>query len=542
MVAAAKRVSLDNRDELDALVKARSAELWQADAWEYYDLIGEIKYAFTLVSNIVSRIRLYAARVDDPAQAPVPCASEGSDRSLAEAAAVESLRRLDSAYGGQPGLLRDAALNLLVAGEFNLVQMPANLLANTKETWDIRSVDELVVDASGVVTLKTRRSIDPGRGTNGRPVRVPPKAFIARIWRAHPRYSDDADSSMRGILELCAELLLLNRTFRATARSRLNSGMLYLPDGLSVAGGSDPGDAPLYDDDATDEYPDLTATADSDEDDFEEALVDAMTTPIGDEESAAAVVPLIIRGPADLADKIKIFKFERSFDPALAERSDRVLERIMQGIDVPKDLVTGLANVKYANAVQIDESLYKAHIEPLILLICDALTVVYLRPTLRALQIPEEAVERYVVWYDPSQVTTKTDRAQDADTGFDKFALSYETWRRAHGFSDDDAPTSTEIALRLMIERGSITPEMSEALLNVFIPEVMAKVRESTMEASPVPLDPAVAQALAGGQPSAAPSATSPAPESVPEQPTQPVSGPPESEIMTPGEVQNVVS
>ena len=52
-----------------------------------------------------------------------------------------------------------------------------------------------------------------------------------------------------------------------------------------------------------------------------------MTTPIRDEDSASAVVPLIIRGPAELGDKIKQFKFERSFDPALAQRADRVLER-----------------------------------------------------------------------------------------------------------------------------------------------------------------------------------------------------------------------
>ena len=75
-----------------------------------------------------------------------------------------------------------------------------------------------------------------------------------------------------------------------------------------------------------------------------------MTTPIADQDSAAAVVPLLIRGPAELGEKIKLFKFERSFDPALAERADRALDRIMQGIDVPKDVVTGLANVKYSNA------------------------------------------------------------------------------------------------------------------------------------------------------------------------------------------------
>jgi hypothetical protein len=103
---------------------------------------------------------------------------------------------------------------------------------------------------------------------------------------------------------MCAELLLLNRTFRATARSRLNAGALYLPDGLSVAATADP-DYP-YDEDGNynEQY-----NAEEAADDFEDQLIDAMTTPIKDEDSASAVVPLIIRGPAELGDKIKQFKF-----------------------------------------------------------------------------------------------------------------------------------------------------------------------------------------------------------------------------------------
>jgi hypothetical protein len=143
---------------------------------------------------------------------------------------------------------------------------------------------------------------------------------------------------------------------------------LYIPDGLAVSSGAAP-DYPYADDSDLDP----AILAEEQQDDFEEQLIDAMTTPIKDEDSASAVVPLIIRGPAELGDAIKQFKFERSFDPALALRADRVLERILQGIDVPKDIITGLANVKYSNALQIDETLYKTHIEPLMLLIADAI-------------------------------------------------------------------------------------------------------------------------------------------------------------------------
>lgn len=863
MTAAAAQVKMNDKGEFEQFKSRRSASssAWQAEAWEYYDAIGEIKYAFNLVASVVSRIRIFSAAIDDPAQSPIPVnESRVVDPNLA-AASQRALERLNSAYGGQPGLLKDASLNLLVAGECYLVQMPARKGTGEPESWDIRSVDEVIADARGDYNVIGRREQAQG-GYGGNVFRLGQNAFVGRIWRSHPRFSDEADSSLRGLLDMClaegtlvytpkgaipiesveagdlvysrdpktgkliqtiasrvwstgtkpvykvasrgrtvratgnhpvlvlrdtnpstkkgvsakydltyvrvdelkrgdmlvsfegaeefsnelqvlpsgveinedvawfigqvtgdghihrgkyaqnclnvsdfnpeirerlesiakqywgadhffhqggnfrvksellvsdmrslglatysylktvpeliwassldvqkaflngyhladgsggeksggyhayassslslvsqvramhvlhgdrvssvstlerpekmfiagntrptlnakplhsfevygsdsnrrgdlpmrrnktarnllplnqpfvvssvksisedgeavvwdmtvpetenfiadglvvhncAELLLLNRTFRATARSRLNAGALYLPDGLSVAAQGDP-DMPYDSEDGIGPG----VTAEEAEDEFEEQLIDAMTTPIRDEESASAVVPLLIRGPAELGDAIKQFKFERSFDPQLAERSDRVLERIMQGLDVPKDVVSGMANVKYSNALQIDESLYKAHIEPLMLLIIDAITVVYLRPYLIANGYSEAEVNRITVWYDPSAVSTRNDRAADANEGFDRGAVSFDAWRRAHGFSDQDAPTPNETALRLLQSRAVLTPELTEAMLGAVSPDMMNAVREAQQGSSVAPLPPEVEQALqqAGG-------------------------------------------
>ena len=499
LTAAATQIRLNDKGEAEHFRSRRlaGANAWQAEAWEYYDAIGEIKYAFNLVASVVSRIRLYAAVVDNPAETPIPVRNAPFIDSRLSSAAERALTRLDSAYGGQAGLLKDAALNLAVSGECYLVQIPERQGQGLPETWDIRSVDEVQVDQKGAYTIIPRREMSTmtGHKQHGQ-ITLPNNAFVGRIWRAHPRYSDEADSSLRGLLDLCAELLLLNRTFRATARSRLNAGALYLPDGLSVAASPDP-DYPYDSDDDMNQ----AFTPEESADEFEDQLIDAMTTPIRDEDSASAVVPLIIRGPADLGDKIKQFKFERSFDPALAQRADRVLERILQGLDVPKDIVTGLANVKYSNAVQIDESLYKAHIEPLMLLIADAITVVYLRPYLIANGFDPVQVERICVWYDPSQVATRNDRAADADAGFDRGAVSGDTWRRAHGFTEQDAPTPIEVALRMLQEKGSITPELTEAMLGAVAPEVMKATRLASQAESIAPIPPEVERLLKGPAP-----------------------------------------
>jgi hypothetical protein len=513
MTAAAARISLNDKGEVEHFKQRRAggASDWQGEAWEYYDAIGEVKYAFNLVASVVSRIRLYAAAIDNPAETPVSVRSSNYIDPRLAAAAERALARLDSAYGGQAGLLRDAALNLSVSGECYLVQFPAKAGSGVVESWDIRSTDELQVDSKNSYMIIPRRDVtSASRGGNNNAIKLPNQAFVGRIWRAHPRYSEEADSSLRGLLDLCAELLLLNRTFRATARSRLNAGALYLPDGLSVAAQGDP-DYPY--DDENELNPGVTV--EEAEDEFEDQLIDAMTTPIRDEDSASAVVPLIIRGPAELGDKIKQFKFERSFDPALAQRADRVLERILQGLDVPKDIVTGLANVKYSNALQIDEALYKAHIEPLMLLIADAITVVYLRPALVASGFTEEDVKKICVWYDPSQVATRNDRAADADSGFDRMAVSMEAWRRAHGFSAADAPDAKEVAIRLLIEKGALSPELTEAMINAISPEFMNKIREVQNAGSPAPIPPEIQQALdeAAG--------VAPVEPTQPEQPTQ---------------------
>jgi hypothetical protein len=511
MVAAAAQLRINDKGEAERFRSRRLAmsSAWQAEAWEYYDAIGEIKYAFSLVASVISRIRLYAAVIDNPAESPSPARGSTLVDERLGAAAERALTRLDSAYGGQAGMLRDAALNLSVAGECYLVQLPMKPGSGVAESWDIRSIDEVTLDARGSYVLVPRREMAGADAARRGAIPLVKNAFVGRIWRAHPRFTDEADSSLRGLLDMCAELLLLNRTFRATARSRLNAGALYLPDGLSVAAAPDP-NYPTNDS----EY-ELEGgyTPEEAQDEFEDQLIDAMTTPIRDEDSASAVVPLIIRGPAELGDRIKQFKFERSFDPALAQRADRVLERILQGLDVPKDIVTGLANVKYSNALQIDESLYKAHIEPLMLLIADALTVVYLRPYLLANGFDPMQVDKVCIWYDPSQVSTRNDRAADADSGFDRMAISYDAWRRAHGFSEADAPTAKEIALRMVMEKGAISPELTEGMIGAVAPDVMQSIRQASQANSVAPVPDALQQILQGAQPAAAPAAEAPAAE-----------------------------
>lgn len=511
IAASAQNINASNKAEVEQIKKRASVSEWQQEAWEYVDAIGEVKYAFNLVGNVTSRCRLFPATLKDLGSSPSGIREEDPDlpEGLYEAA-VRAMRRLESSTGGQAALLREAAINISVTGECFLVQQPASPMGDKPESWDIKSVDEVQASSSGKITLKS----SPTAGANDM-VELPAKAFVGRIWRPHPRYGALADSSMRGLLDLMSELLLLNRAFRATARSRLNAGLLYIPDGIAAAGDVD--SEPVYDPDTG------TTTGDPEEpqDEIEDALMESMTAPITDESSAAAVVPIILRGPPEASEAIKLIKFERSFDQNLAQRADRVLERILLGLDVPKDVVTGLAQVRYSNAVRIDENLYKAHIEPLVVLICDALTYIYLRPSLKAEGFKDEVIKKIVVWYDPSEIVTRPDRAEDATQGHDRYAVSDEAWRRSHGFSDEDAPSKEEVIRRLLIDKTQLLPELSEALMAWWAPQIMAEVRRANEATGGGSLPQEIQDVLLpddGAAPAEpAPADAAPLPEPVPE-------------------------
>lgn len=541
--ASAQVIKLETRTEIDAFTRANArataADAWQTAAWDYFDEVGEVKYAYYVMANTVSRIRIYPGVVTDPARPPQHVNDVETLNPALRDCALAAMRKLASGPGGIPTLLRDLALNLSVPGEGFLVQIPERRGSELPESWAIYSSDAVKVDASGNVALKMRADDKMSDY-----VVLPKNAFVGRIWRSHPRYAQEADSAMRGLLGLLEELMLLNRTVRATARSRLNAGLLYLPDGLSIGGG----EATPYTEDldstiGADESPSGTG---DDEDEFEVQLMDAMTTPIQDEDSAAAVVPLLVRGPAELGPQIQYIKFERSFDPALAARASEVLDRVLGGLDIPKEVVKGLADVKYSNAVVIDDQFFRSNVEPLVLMMVDALTTVYLRQYIVAHGFTREDAEQIVTWYDPADVVVRPNRNQDATDGFDRYAVSAEAWRRTHGFSEDDAPDEAEVIQRLVIAKGQLPDALTETLLRVFAPEIMSKARALNPDVNSN-LPPEVQQAL-GAPPSDAPAAPSaplptaiqdaqPSPEpdvpappyAKPRNPDEPITAPPSS-------------
>jgi hypothetical protein len=507
MVGAARRVYIADRDDVTAL-RARPVTGDQELAWTYWDSIGEIKQSYLYLARVASRVRLYAGYQSDQSDAPVPIGAPGHlSRSLVVAARNE-IAQLSKGPGGQPQLIHSALLNFLVPGECYLV--------GTNGSWNIRSTSE----------IKFEDNEDPNRRVRVIPSRVnsissngghylPASAHVYRIWRSHPRFSEDPDSALLGLLEECHDLVTIARVMRASGRSRLNAGLLYVADELRFQRATEPGqeDEP---------QPDI--------DPFEEEMSIALSDPIGVTDSPSEVLPLFVRGPREFSkDGIVPINIGRDISENDLKWFNTLRERIMASLDVPTDLITGLKEVRYSNARTISEDFLKSYIEPMVVLLCEGLTTVFLRPRLKQLGFPEEYVKNVQVWYDPSEIVTRPDRSEDANQGHDRGVISDAAWRKAHGFSELDAPTSRERLEKIVLGGGVIPPQFSLDYLRMVDPGTVEQVQRMAKIASEdpalAPMDPTATAGPTGANPGPNPALPAPPPTADNPPPTEPPEG-----------------
>lgn len=480
LTASAQRISLKNTKDMEKLAQRKKRVKWQTDAFAYYDLIGEVKFAANLVANVISRINIYVGYVNDTARVPEHIKLSEDAKEYADTAEA-ILNLLESGDDGTSGLLRITALNLFVTGEFYLVKIPANSFSNSPEKWEVHSVDEIVVEGVGDNTdVYIKSSPDEDRKFW---FKLPRNGYVCRMWRKHPQYTAEADSSMKGVLDDCDDLLLYTREGRSVSKSRISSGLLFLPDGLA--------NSSVPDSDAEDG--EESDGSDSNEPDIADEIAASLIEPIADDLSIYSASPLVIQGPEDLGSKIKYISFARPIDPMYQQNLEFKLERILSGLDIPKDIAKGMSSVKYSNATVIEDSLYKSHIEPLILMITDVLTNGFLRPALIGNGVPEEIARKIVVWFDPSAVLTKIPKSEAAQFGISNQLISDSAWRASNGFSDSDKPSEAQIARDLIRAKLVLSdPQMVENFLEMVLPELMKGSREASLGTS----DPSSASAL----------------------------------------------
>lgn len=448
----------------------KHTEKWQEEVWRYYDNLGEFNYGVWWLSNMLSRVRLRAAKLQPDVDEP---------QIEAKGPAAELMMLFGGGVSGQAQLMKRLTVQLSIPGEGYLIGEQKG----KKEDWSVRSVDEIRSQGRGYYVMD-ETAVNTGQ--DWRP--LADNSFVHRVWRPHDRYYHLADSPARSARDIMRELELVNRKIAAEYLSRLASaGLLALPDDITF---------PVREEFADGPNPLVR--------EFIEVASEAIAKP----GTASSVIPIPFVGPAESIAAIKHIDFTLKLDEKTIEKRESAIKRLATKMDMPAEILLGMGDVNHWGAWQLEEGALKTHIAPVAELICDSLTRGYLQPRLEA---SGEDPSNWVVWYDMSELALRPDRSENATLAYDRLELSGAALRRELGFDEDDKPDNDELK-----EQGF------KAIIRTLPSGASAALSELTGEKiTPIvpvsPSDPATAEAVQDGK---TPPASAPAsgPESTPAQ------------------------
>lgn len=394
----------------------RNTEGWQEEVWEFHDTLGEFRYATDWEAKRLSRVRLYAAKLEPGADEPV----------RAEAGmAVDLLTTFAGGPGGQAQIMGGLATQLRVPGEGYLIVENVGGI----EKWSVRSIDEVRAARERYEVIDEN---SPQSGNNWRPL-APDSMAPIRVWRPNKRWHHLADSPTRAARSTMRELELVNRHIVAQYLSRLASaGVVMFPSEVTFPEKEEFADAP---------------------DPFVAEWVENARVAISEPGTASAVIPMPIKVPAEYVDKIKHVDFTLKIDEKIIEKRDSAIKRLASQLNVPSEVLLGMGDINHWNAWVSDETSLKVDVAPDAELICQAITTGYLQPRLKASHVEDWA--QWVVWYDMSELTLRPDRSGDAVLLYDRLEINGAALRRETGFNEDDKPNDQDLkeqALRVIIK------------------------------------------------------------------------------------------
>jgi hypothetical protein len=405
---------------------AGTPEGWQTAAWQYWESIGELRYVSSWIGNVLSRARLVAAKREGRMLVPI----------LEDSPATEAL---DALYGGPQGqaeMLQLYGMHSTIAGEEYIVNL------NGDDSWHTLAAGKVAQEGTGR-NARLRANFGTGQQTKY----LSKSDLVIHIWTPNPIDPTRADSPTRANLSTLAQIVGYDKHIEAQIRSRLaGAGILFLSNEAEfpVPPGMDP----------------AASSADA----FMATLAEAMTTPIQNPGDPSALVPIVAMVPTESLGKNEHLHFWTELDNNVTVMRDSAIKRLATGMNVPPEIMLGMADSTHWNAWLSEESAVKADIEPVLAVFAYALTEQYLQPALKGLV---DDVEDFFIIADTSSIRLRPNRSREAIDLYDRGELSGEALRRETGFQPEDAPQGNE-RLRWLLTRistGAVSPEMTMAAL-----------------------------------------------------------------------------
>jgi len=433
LYASARNYSIGRSERKGLRASQNQGREWQESIWDFYDIVPEYRFAVAWVGNLLSRAELLVHKGGVPT----------SDETVAEAMA-----NLFGGVEGQREMLRLLGVHFTAVGEAFIVGVPEG--KGEHDDWMVAAATEVRQSGGddGVVTVSGEE--------------LPADSLVIRLWKPHPRKIKQSDCPSRAVIPVLSELVALTQHVAAQVDSRLaGAGVLLLPSEMELPTRTQTGiSAENGEENVTIEL--------SGPEGFAQVLSDTMGTSIADRKSASRLVPVILQGPGEYLDRVKLIQFWSGLDENAKPLREEAIRRLALGMDMPPETLTGTADVNHWGAWQIEEAAIKAHTEPLLDVICSAITDGYLRPYLEAEGFDD--YEDYDIVAETSQLRMRPNRSKEAIELYDRAQLSGVSMLRENGFDpsvDGMAPDERIQWFIQKVAQGSTTPEIVADALRI---------------------------------------------------------------------------
>lgn len=417
---------------------------WQVASWEFYDCVGEYSWAVELLATHASKARLVAARdvpgVDEPVildGQEYEVDGETRQPTKIERDAEALIAGFAGGTSGQQQLMYRACVHLIVAAESYIVGRQD---AEGNPRWEAYSNEEIQTVANGVW------KVDDGTEK----YTLTDEDVLIRVWRPHPKKRSEPRSSSLPLLPVLAEIKGLTQAIGARIDSRLaGAGILFIPESASMMNKP-------------------SAELEDGEDPFVAELMDAMLTPIRDRDSAAAVVPIVVRVPDDSLDAVKHIRFDLTSKAEEARDREDAVKRLARSVDLPSEQVLGMGDMNHWGVWQADEATVKGPVATLDAIVMHALTVGYLRPGLESLGHTADEIAEFLAWYDLTELIQRPDRSKQALDVYNLDGLGLKALLRESGFDEADAPTEEDTCRKLLLDLIKSDPSNAASWIRTF--------------------------------------------------------------------------
>lgn len=398
---------------------------WQNEAWEMFDLVGELRFYVGWKAGSCSRCRLVASAVDEETGLP----TGGIEEDDAEGQRVaEYVRAIADGPLGQADLIKRFAECYAVVGEVWIVVVKRGKTyrdGSPRMEWFALSNEEM--------RKKSGNQWEFLLPDGSNHVFNPSVDSMLRVWKPRARKAREADSAVRAVLDPLREIVRTSKKIKNAAKSRLsNNGVVFLPEEMSLPsmaaapipeGMAEIPNAPV---------PVINGVSAAEQ--LAQQLMQAGMATAEDDDAAAGVIPLFATVPSAVLDKVNHLKFGNDItDVEIKTRTDAIT-RLALGLDVSPERLLGFGNSNHWSMWGVVDSDVQLHIAPDMAVLCQAIYNDILRALLDAEGIDSD---RYTLWFDASQLTVDPDLTDEATQAKDRGALRNDVYLQKMGLPED---------------------------------------------------------------------------------------------------------